>query len=66
MFHRGDFHWQPSRFLASKKNTEKQIENVLQILNDLTPAQEEAVRLFGKSCFEDGIEAGVDLARHDD
>lgn len=52
----GDFYWNYKRYQA----TEQSVKDAVEILNQLTPEQIEAVRMYGQSCREDGYDAGRD------
>lgn len=70
MFTRCDFHWNPSRAVGigglSEKKAESRIDNAIKILNDLTPKQQEAVRLYSTSRYEEGIDNGGELYYRDE
>ena len=65
-FTRGDFHWCADRIIpgqTSEKAKECQIEAAVLILNKLSPMQQEAVRLYGRSCREEGCDETYDTIR---
>lgn len=51
-----EFHWNPKRFHAN----ERDIVEAVEALNALTTEQVKAVRLYGRSCYEDGYDEGND------
>jgi len=55
-FYTSDFHWSfnEDKVQPSFKN----LQEVVDCLNTLTDLQREAVRIYGKSCNDDGYDTG--------
>ena len=56
-FNRDDFYWKATRFINTP-HAEKQIKKAIKILNKLTETQQWAVRMFGDSRYQDGVDDG--------
>lgn len=62
MFTRGDFHWKASRFVTnvgnSKTRQEQEASAAIEILNNLSDEQKQAVELYARSRYQDGLNDG--------
>lgn len=54
-----DFHWNLKRIGFGRDVTKADIEDIIKVLNTLTPEQEKAVRFFGYSRYEEGYDSGA-------
>ena len=65
----GSFHWCPRRFIevdytadqtTQDVKAEQEVDQAVQLLNRLTPAQQKAVELYGRSRYEEGYDEGAE------
>ena len=51
-----DFHWTPRRFNSSDEG----VKDAVEILNQLTEEQKEAVQLLSRSSYQEGLDDSED------